>query len=210
MVSIVTLLSRCLHVTCATLLFFVTVAPLFAPSASQLVPGVLPAQTPPGAILLFFQGSTIAANPGRVSMLLAAVMLVTGLFNAHRLKVGVSLAHDRHDRLRWRMHIYFLKTALLISLSPLLEYSLRRFHDSSSSSTEGAPLSEEDVRHTAAVTRAYIVLLLAGVGSYAKVFREESIARGKELEAAGGGKNNKTALDGAPPSPLSSPKSKSA
>jgi hypothetical protein len=174
MVSIATLLSRCLHVTCATLLFAVTIAPLFAPSASQLAPGALPPQTPPGALLLFFQGSTIAAHPGRVSMLLVAVMFVTGIVNAHRLKVGVTLAHDRQDRLRWRMNIYFLKTALMISLSPLLEYCLKTF-----STTSSTLLSEEDVRHTAAVTRAYIVLLLAGVGSYSKVFREESIERGR-------------------------------
>lgn len=65
----------------------------------------------------------------------------------------------------------------MISMSPLLEYSLKQY--TAVGSGGSAALSEDDIRQTAALTRAYIVLLLAGVGSYSKVFREDSIAKSK-------------------------------
>lgn len=162
---IVKLLSRCTHVTCTILLFTLIVAPFFSPpDVSKTYPA--------GSVLLHFGDVVAVTNPARLSMILVVAIVVSGLYNAHALGVAKTLAHSANDRLRWRMQVYFMKPMLLLSLSPVLEKAVDAF----SARVEGG-MAPEIQRQTCAVTRAFVVLLLAGLGSYCKTFREDSIRR---------------------------------
>lgn len=173
MVPVFKLLSRCAHIICTILLFALSIAPLFSPpEASSATNGK------PGFVL-YFGGGTVVVNPSRISMILVVVMIVSGLYNAHTMKVGTTLAHSIRDRVSWRMHVYFLKGMMLLSLSPLLEYGIEWFSERNGGAKAFTDLEK---KQTAALTRAYVILLMAGVGSYSKIIRENSIQKHNEAQ----------------------------
>eukprot|EP00331_Platyophrya_macrostoma_P001989 CAMPEP_0176426632 /NCGR_PEP_ID=MMETSP0127-20121128/12059_1 /TAXON_ID=938130 /ORGANISM="Platyophrya macrostoma, Strain WH" /LENGTH=150 /DNA_ID=CAMNT_0017807939 /DNA_START=124 /DNA_END=576 /DNA_ORIENTATION=+ len=142
---------------------------------------------PAGSVVIHFGDMVAVSNPGKVSMILLVALILSGLFNAHTFNVGKTLAHSLPDRVRWRMQIYFMKFFFVILMSPLLEKSLDLF----ASGVDGG-MTKEMKRQTCALTRAFVVLLLAGIGSYSKVFREDSIRREAErLETSHAEKTSK-------------------
>lgn len=162
------LLSRCTHITSTMLLFAITMAPLFSPPE-------MTEKYPPGSILIHFGDMVAVTNPGKISMFLTVALVLSGLYNAHAFNVGKSLAHSMPDRVRWRLQIYFMKSVFVLSMSPLLEKALDVF----ATGVDGdmSPLIR---RQTCALTRAFVVLLLAGIGSYSKAIREDSIRKEAE------------------------------
>jgi hypothetical protein len=115
--------------------------------------------------------STVSLNTAKIGMALFGLSLLSGLLNSHFFSVSTTIP-DRATRLRWRMHIYFLKGMMTLALTPLLEKLLDFYFE-----TSGMKIAAQEKRQTAAVTRCYITLLLAAIGSYCKLIREDAAAK---------------------------------
>jgi len=142
------------------LLCVISVAPLLSEESQK------------GVLTLHFvagdnNNAKVHISTGNMSMILMGLLILSGLYNAHSLKISKTVA-DPVVRLRWRAHVYFVKVVLLVLMSPVLEMLTNWFF-------EGKKVSPAEVRFTAVTVRAYLVLIAAGVGSYCKVLREDGI-----------------------------------
>ena len=156
------LLSRVTHISCAMLMLLLAASPLLSKPDKDGVFSVHISNT-----------SSVPVNSARIGIALFVLSILSGLFNAHSFKVSETIP-DRQTRLRWRMHIYFLKFMMVLSMTPLLEKALDMYFDKMGLSATSAA----DKRQTAAVTRCYVTLMLAAIGSYCKLIREDSAKKG--------------------------------
>ena len=155
---LIRLATRVTHITCAMVMLLLCASPLLSKPDKD------------GAFQIHISStSSVPVNSARLGMILFVLSVLSGLLNSHLLKVSETIP-DRNTRLRWRTHIYFLKGMMSLSLSPVLEVLLEMFYN-----TAGLKgVSPADKRATAAVTRCYVTLMLAAVGSYCKVMREDA------------------------------------
>ena len=146
-------------------MFAVAAAPLFSqPSSDKADSGYVPVYLP---------NVHARSHLGTISMVLTVAIVISGLYNAHRIKIGEALKSSFRERVQWRMYVYFMKGLLLIGMSPILEWALDRY--TAAMSTNGKPITAADRRQTAALARTYMVMLAAMMGCYAKIYREKAI-----------------------------------
>jgi hypothetical protein len=155
---IIRLLSRITHICCAMIMLLLAASPLLSKPDKD------------GVISVHISNNTsVPLNTAKLGMILFVLSVLSGLLNSHFFNVGTTIP-DKATRLRWRMHIYFLKGMMTLSLSPLLEVLLDYYFEKAGLTK----VSAADKRQTAAVTRCYVTLMLAAIGSYCKLLREDA------------------------------------